>query len=75
MQTRLPRRVLRFGVLGVSASRKSGPHALDCAHPASLPDYRQPINPAGVTLARKDATRLDDMAGGTAFLESEQSKN
>src|SRR3954469_7476838 len=42
----LPGGFLRYG-FWVSASRKSGPHAPDCAHIASLPDYRQLINPTG----------------------------
>ena len=58
----------------VAASRKwdarAGLRAL-----ASLPDYRHPINPTGLSLVWKDGTRLDDMAGCTVFLESEQSKN
>ena len=38
-------------------------YAPDCTHLSSLPDYCQPINRAGYVLARKDGTRLDDMAG------------
>src|SRR5215212_8545196 len=40
-----PRRVLRFYGFGVAASRKRDSHAADSAHSASLPDYRQLINP------------------------------
>jgi hypothetical protein len=47
MQTRLFQAGFCLWVLGVSASRKSGPYAPDCAHMASVPDYRQFINPTG----------------------------
>ncbi len=59
----------------MQASRKSGPHAPDCAHIASLPDYRQLINPTAISLAWRGGTRLDDTASPMAFSESEQSKN
>src|SRR4051794_1324690 len=68
MQTRLPRRVLLFRVLGVSASRKSGPHVPDCTHMASLPDYRQPINQPRYPLVRKARLYLDDISGFLVFL-------
>jgi hypothetical protein len=47
----------------------------DCAPYASLPDYRQPINPTAISLAWRGGTRLDDTANPVAFSESEQSKN
>jgi hypothetical protein len=47
----------------------------DCAPYASLPDYRQPINPTAISLAWRGGTRLDDTANPMPFSESEQSKN
>src|SRR3954452_16089172 len=47
MQTRLFQAGFCLWVLGVVASRKSGPYAPDCAHMTSLPDYFSPINPTG----------------------------
>src|SRR3954452_20972826 len=47
MQTRLFQAGFCLWVLGVSASRKSGPYAPDCAHMTSVPDYFSPINPTG----------------------------
>src|SRR4051794_38767271 len=41
--------------------------AADSAHPASLRDYRQPINQPGYALAQKGGARLDDMASHMAF--------
>src|SRR3954454_13632889 len=75
MQTRLSEAGFCVMGSGSRASRKSGAHAPDCAHVASLPDYRQPINRAGYPLAQKGGTRLDDIARPMAFSESEQSKN
>src|SRR3954453_20074977 len=62
-------------VLDLSASRKSGPHAPDCAHIASLPDYRQPINQPRYPLVRKATLYPDDIICSLVFFESEQSKN
>jgi hypothetical protein len=69
-----------FGGFAISrslslSSRKSGPHAPDCAHMASLPDYRPPINPTGRNACMEGRPRLDGIAGDTVFGESEQSKN
>ena len=50
LQTRLPRRVLRFYGFGVAPREKRDACAADSARSASLRDYRQPINPTG----RKD---------------------
>jgi hypothetical protein len=68
MQTRLPRRVLRFYGFGVAASRKRDAHAADSARSASPPDYRQPINRSGRNTCVEGRPRLDDMAGDTVFL-------
>lgn len=75
MQTRLPRRVLRFWVLVSRPRAERDVHAPDCAHIASLPDYRQPINPTGRNACAEGGIRLDDGAESTVFSESEQSKN
>jgi hypothetical protein len=42
---------------------------------ASLPDYFSPINPTGRDACTEGRTRLDDMARGMAFFESEQYEN
>jgi hypothetical protein len=68
MQTRPSRRVLRFYGFGVAASQKRDAHAADSARFASLPDYRQPINPTGRNACAEGRHRLDDTAGGTVFL-------
>src|SRR3954449_8187252 len=75
MQTRLFQAGFCLWVLGVSASRKSRAHAPDCAHVASLPDYRQPINPTGRNACRRGCVCLDDTPRSAVFFESEQSKN
>jgi hypothetical protein len=62
------RRVLLFRVSGVAASQKRDAHAADSARSASLPDYRQLINPTGRNACTEGGTRLDDMARGTVFL-------
>src|SRR3954452_17320968 len=62
------RRVLLFAGSGSRASRKSRLRAPDCAHVASLPDYRQLINPTGRNAYVEHGIRLDDMADSTMFL-------
>ena len=52
---------------GLQASRKSGPHTPDCAHVASLPDYRQPINQPRYPLMQKATFRLEDSTVPLAF--------
>ena len=57
-----------FQRFGVAASRKRDAHAADSARSASLPDYRQLINPTGRNARAEDDIRFDDMPGDAVFL-------